>query len=368
MVGVVLVLLLELESARSECPEDGRPMKASGMPSIGPMTPRTTSTSRQIWTEVQKDSFSELLRFTNNLILSLVDEEFDSNDDSNSRPSTCPYRVGGGHSMTSTNFTSGTALTTTTNEDDGAQLIKPKKKKGLFKNLFHFGSRKGRSKSASSEPSRGEGGGGGSPSNRHSHNDSNTSEEVFRSPDLMRNRQYLVEQERINAQYRKLMEAKQRQQQQQQQQQPPQFVRNQLHPMHQSMPIGQRSRSSPSKQQMMMMEQPLIGSPPTGNANGYAGVHAGSFVPNYGSHPRHSKQRDQTMGVPAIGGQQQQFGSLNIHKKSNESNSKMNAYMMRHRVHPEQIKFGPEGAAHSFGDANAQVRSSELKIFGELMI
>ena len=35
----------------------------------------------------------------------------------------------------------------------------------------------------------------------------------------------------------------------------------------------------------------------------------------------------------------------------------MNAYMMRHRVYPEQIKFGPEGAVHSFGDANAQVRS-----------
>lgn len=282
-----------------------------------------------------------------------MEEEFDSNEDqqSSSRPSTnCPYnRVGGGHSMTSTNFTSGTALTTTTNEDDGAQLIKPKKKKGgLFKNLFHFGSRKGRSKSASSEPSEAK---GGSPSGRHSHNESNNSEEVFRSPDLMRNRQYLIEQERINAQYRKLMEAKQRQQQQNHHQhqqslsQPPQFVRNQLHPMHQSMPIGQRSRSSPSKQQQML-EQPLIGSP---TANGYAA----NFVSNYGSHPRQNKISPQTA---------QQFGSLNIHKKNESNNiSKMNAYMMsrqHHRVHPEMNKFSGEVASHTFGggDANVQVR------------
>lgn len=51
----------------------------------------------------------------------------------------------------------------------------------------------------------------------------------------------------------------------------------------------------------MMMEQSLIGSPPTGNTNGCAGVHAGSFVPNYGFHPRHNKHRDQLVGV------QQQF-------------------------------------------------------------
>ncbi|OTF72333.1 hypothetical protein BLA29_013391 [Euroglyphus maynei] len=58
--------------------------------------------------------------------------------------------------MASTNFTTETGMTaqtTTTNADDQANLLKSatssmkKKKNSIFKNLFHFGSKKGRSKS-----------------------------------------------------------------------------------------------------------------------------------------------------------------------------------------------------------------------------
>lgn len=222
--------------------------------------------------------------------------------------------------MTSTNFTSGTALTTTTNDDDNANLLKPKKKKGLFKNLFHFGSKKGRSKSASAEPSDRY-----SHHHRH-HDDSHTSDEAFRSPDLNRNRQYQAEQEKINAHYRKLMEQA-RHQQQQQQSQPPQFVRNQLHPLHKSMPAGQRSKGSPNK-----MDANLVGSPPM-NGNG-------AFHPGFHASPQHYGRtlvnRD-TVGVPHKG----------------EHSSKINAYMrQQHRVHPEMKM--TEGSP--YGDTSTQVR------------
>lgn len=222
--------------------------------------------------------------------------------------------------MTSTNFTSGTALTTTTNDDDNANLLKPKKKKGLFKNLFHFGSKKGRSKSASAEPSDRY-----SHHHRH-HDDSHTSDEAFRSPDLNRNRQYQAEQEKINAHYRKLME--QARHQQQQQSQPPQFVRNQLHPLHKSMPAGQRSKSSPNAK----MDANLVGSPPM-NGNG-------AFHPGFHASPQHYGRtlvnRD-TVGVPHKG----------------EHSSKINAYLrQQHRVHPEMKM--TEGSP--YGDSSTQVR------------
>lgn len=200
-----------------------------------------------------------------------------------SRPSICPYRVGGGHSMTSTNFTTDANTTITTNADD-VQLVKSnKKKKNLFKNLFNFGSKKGRSKSME-------------PDTFHKKDEINSSANAMKmySPDY--NRKYQLEQERINMQYRKLLEE---QKHQQQRQQPNPFYRNQLHPMHQSMPLSNshRSKSAISPRNAAM---PQLGTPQL-------------YVSN-------TAHRD-TVGVPQI-----------------NKNDKINNYLRPlHRVHPELV-------------------------------
>ena len=231
-----------------------------------------------------------------------VDEEYDSHDEDHSAKQT--YKIGGGHSMVSTNYTAGTTITSSTNDDDNVQLVKTKKKKGLFKNLFHFGSRKGRSKSASSEPTQ-----------RHSKNNDET---LFRSPEL--NRKYLAEQEKINQQYRRLMEEKQWQISQQ----PPTFVRNQLNPLHQSMPMGHRARVSPNLKSQI--DNALVDSQLNGAT--YQGLGTSNFVHHYDTNVM---QRD-TVGVP-------QFGK----------NDKLNSYLRQnHRIYPE-MKF------NHFAEANTQV-------------
>ena len=176
-----------------------------------------------------------------------------------SRPSTCPMnRHGGGHSMVSTAaFTQGTtstsAITNTSTEfnpdtEEGSELINnngKKKKKSLFKNFFHFGSRKTRSKSVSMD------------SNRYRredsiNNESSNSGEVFHnssqfSPEF-ENRKYQIEEE-----YRKEKEAEKNRTQNS-----PNvpagcysFGRSNLSvprpSTHQSMPASQRSKISPVK-------------------------------------------------------------------------------------------------------------------------
>ena len=80
--------------------------------------------------------------------------------------------------------------------------------------------------------------------------------------------------------------------QSQQQQAPPQFVRNQLHPLHKSMPAGQRSKSSPNGK----MDSNLMGSPPM-RPNGV--FHPG-FHPSPQHYGRAAMNRD-TVGVPQKG-------------------------------------------------------------------
>lgn len=184
--------------------------------------------------------------------------------------------------MVSTNFTATTTnLTGTTTEDDNAQLIKSKKKKGIFKNLFHFGSRKGRSKSISSDSNE---------TTKHCLAKENS--ESTLCGDV--NRKYQMEQERIRQHYVKLLE-------QQKSKQQYGFVRNQLHPMHQSMPMSLSHRSKSGGNQNSIKMEPMI---QTMNRNPY----------NSGSNLYGVINRD-TVGVPQKG-----------------------VHLRQHRVYPEMPK------------------------------
>ena len=194
--------------------------------------------------------------------------------------------------MTSTNITATTTnLTATTTDDDNEQLIKSKKKKGIFKNLFHFGSRKGRSKSTSDQ----------SDSKKHKDLD-----DSFGDVNL----KYKIEQEKIRMQYRKLMEQHEQKQKQQQQYG---FIRNQLHPMHQSMPpsVSHRLKNNSSK------VEPMIGT--------------------IGKNPYYA--------APGLYGTVMNRDNVGVPNK--------NVYMRQHRIYPEAMKDANRKARQ-----NSQVRFS----------
>lgn len=258
-----------------------------------------------------------------------MNEEY--SDEESSRPSVCPNRAGGGHSMTSTNFTTTTTnLTAMSTDEDNAQLLKPKKKKGLFKNLFHFSSKKGRSKSTSSDPNE-----------EKKRNETSVSvgscvskmnDSGSFSPDAAK--QYQIEQEKINIQYRKLLEQnKYSNQPNQQFSGPPNGVmmRNQLRPMHQSMPISvaHRTKSSlNSKNELVVLNSP----------NGYQP----GLPSNYGSHIN----RD-TVGVP--------------HK------DRIMAYMRNnHRVYPQANPCPDQPMIDKLNEPNSQVSGHE-RIISKLL-
>lgn len=214
--------------------------------------------------------------------------------------------------MASTNFTTETALTmqtTTTNTDDQAHLLKSttssakKKKNSIFKSLFHFGSKKGRSKSMDPGKNSINNKNNNSPESSTICSASQNEEMKHFSPNYRH--KYQQEQERINAQYRKLLEEqKQRQLQQQQQQRHSGFVRNQLHPMHQSMPLSSSYRSKS------------------------------------GVSPRNQQQQQQqTSEPPQVYDVMNTVGVPHVQSKSSDSNNvkPMNAYIRsHHRIHPQE--------------------------------
>lgn len=186
-------------------------------------------------------------------------------------------------------------MTITTNQDDNAQLLKSnKKKKNLFKNLFHFGSKKGRSKSM--EPSANHSKDHSDKTDdQHNENNDESSENIPKQKHSQSdyNRKYQLEQDRIKLQYQKLLEERRWKQQQEQKEQQISFVRNQLHPMHQSMPLSR---------------------------NHFARNHHKNFSPQSQNHVYATSPRD-TVGVP----------------QPNTKNDKIAAYLRSNqRVHPEQ--------------------------------
>jgi len=118
-------------------------------------------------------------------------------------------RPSGALSMASTQYTGTTATSSHMTADDEATLFKKKnsgKKKGLFKTLFKFGSKKGRSPSKNANANDREP--VGQPNNDQS-SDQNSAQNAAQM--------YILEQERIQMHYKRLIEQQQKQQQMQQQ-------------------------------------------------------------------------------------------------------------------------------------------------------